>query len=184
MQIKGSIVKSTEQFVAKSFPNAHGRWLSKLPSGSKNIYSDLVMASQWYPIQEGLFQPTKLASELFFSDVKQGAWQVGRFSAETGLTGIYKVFVMIATPKFLIERSPRILSTMYEGAELKVVEVTDKVGLVHITKLPVHHEIIEHRIAGWMERALEICGCHNVSLKITKQLSQGDEFTEYRTQWA
>jgi hypothetical protein len=39
--------------------------------------------------------------------------------------------------------------------------------------------LVGARIAGWMQRALEINGCKNVTLKIPKSLARGDSVTEY-----
>lgn len=44
-------------------------------------------------------------------------------------------------------------------------------------------KIIEHRIGGWMERALEICGSKNVTVRITKSMTENAEYTEYSIIW-
>ena len=43
--------------------------------------------------------------------------------------------------------------------------------------------VIEHRIAGWCERALEFTNCKNVKANITKSLRNGDDLTEIVITW-
>jgi len=52
--------------------------------------------------------------------------------------------------------------------------------VVHVTRFPGSDEYIENRIAGWMQRAVEITGCKHVSVKITQSLARNDGCTEYR----
>jgi hypothetical protein len=42
---------------------------------------------------------------------------------------------------------------------------------------------VEARIAGWMQRALEINGCKNIIVKMPKSLTKGDPVTEYLVNW-
>jgi len=44
-------------------------------------------------------------------------------------------------------------------------------------------KVIEYRIAGWMERAVEVTGYKHVSVNINRALSNHDRFTEYRIYW-
>ena len=85
----------------------------------------------------------------FYDSPKEGAWKSGRFSAEVGLSGLYKVFVVISTPTFLIKRASRVLATFYSPTEVKVIDSSDDSMLVHFSKLPVKNEYLEYRIAGW-----------------------------------
>ncbi len=45
------------------------------------------------------------------------------------------------------------------------------------------NKVVEYRIAGWIERALEICGCMNVTVNITQSLTDQDPCTEYNITW-
>jgi len=75
------------------------------------------------------------------------------------------------------------LPTYYQPSDIKVVDTTNSGFTVQITKFPELTEIIEHRIGGWIERALEIQGCKTVSVKITKSISKNDNLCEYSVIW-
>jgi hypothetical protein len=95
MKIKGTIVNSVIGFVKENFPNRFQECMDGLSAESKNIYTNAIMASEWYSYKDGLIHPSELVAKLFFhNDVKKAAWQIGRYSADVGLKGINKVFIL------------------------------------------------------------------------------------------
>ena len=183
MQVKGSVVKSVSEFVKSEHSSGFEAWLKKLPQASHSIYTKPILATDWYPVDEGVIIPTRLISDLFFSDPKKAAWASGRYSAHTALTGIYKVFVLISTPAFMMSTARKILAAFYDPTSLEVVRSDSKSMCIHITQMPKPDLVLEHRIGGWTERALEICGCKQLKIKITKSMAAGDAYTEYDISW-
>ncbi|MCK5206838.1 MAG: hypothetical protein KAQ62_26680 [Cyclobacteriaceae bacterium] len=184
MKVKGTILTSIQGFVKENFPNRHQEWIDALPVESKSLYTNSFMASEWYSYQDGLIKPTELLAKLFYnSDLKKSSWDIGRYSAEVGLKGIYKVFILIATPQFIMKRAGKILSSFYDPSVLILGDERPKGVDVHITEFSDPSEIAENRIAGWIEKALEICGEKNISVDITKSLTKGDDKTVLVVDW-
>ncbi|MFK7951954.1 MAG: hypothetical protein AB8B73_03845 [Ekhidna sp.] len=182
MEVRGSIITSIDSFVKDTHPNEYEKWVSNLSDSTKELMKRPT-SSKWYPIEDGVLHPTKVMCDLFYKDPKEGAWQSGRYSAKAGLTGIYKVFVLISTPAFLMKRASRILATFYTPTEVAVMDSTDHSMVVHFTVLPTSNLYLEYRIAGWMEQALEICGCKDLSLRITQSIANGDKLFEVQISW-
>jgi hypothetical protein len=184
MKVKGTIITSTQCFVKDKFPNRYQDWFAKLTPASQNIYKNSVMASEWYDIEDGLLEPTRGIAEMFYSgDLNKTAWEMGRYSAEIGLTGIYKVFVLIATPQFIMKRGGKILSSFYQPSVLTTGEERSKGVDILVTEFENSSVITESRIAGWMEKALDICGVKNITIEKTKSLAKGDDMTAYVVNW-
>ena len=184
MKVKGTIVTSVTGYVKENFPNRYQEWIDNLPAESKSLLTKSIMATEWYSIDEGLVKPTELAAKLFFNnDVRKVSWEIGRYSAEVGLRGIYKVFVLIATPQFLMKRGGKILSSFYDPSVLTVPVERPKGVDIHISEFPNSSEVTESRIAGWMEKALEICKVKNISIEVTESFLKGDDKTVYVVNW-
>ncbi len=184
MKVKGSLLSSVQSFIKENFQGRYQEWLNSLPEPSKKIYTNAILASEWYPYEEGLIQPTTVLARLFYNgDLKKAGWQMGRFSAVIGLKGIYKVFALIATPQFIMKRGGKIISSFYDEADLCVGLERQKGVDLHVTKFPGSTLITENRIGGWIEGALEICGVKNVTINITNSLVQGDDMTVYVVNW-
>jgi hypothetical protein len=184
MEIKGTAVKSIPEFVKKRFPMQYQQWLNALPESSYKIMNGLLFTNNWYPLKESLTVPMRVISNLFYNgnDVKT-ARTMGRYSAEVALTGIYKFFIQFGSPKYIIERGGRIFASYFKPSEMVVVNVMNNSLLAHITIFPEPDEMVENNIAGWMEAALEISGCKNVNIEITKSLTRNDKVTEFSFSW-
>lgn len=121
--------------------------------------------------------------ELFYRGNIKGAEETGKFSAEYGLKGVLKIFVKMGTPSFLVSRASTILPQYYKPSKMETLENTDKGALVRITEFPEINDVIEHRIMGWMIKALEIQGCKGVRTLLTQSLTKGAPATEFKVSW-
>jgi hypothetical protein len=184
MEVKGTAVKSIKEYVETKYKGDFNDWIASLPESSQNIMKDAIFANNWYPMKDGAVEPTKaLAKKFFNDDYEKAAKESGRYSAEMGLKGVYKIFVKVASPHYIMKRAGRVFTSYYSPSEIAVVANHDKGLTLHITKFPDPEKIIEYRIAGWCERALEFTNCKDVKAVITKSLSKGDDLTEIVINW-
>jgi hypothetical protein len=185
MEIKGTGIKTTRDFVRSFYPNEYEKWIDSLPEKSRVLYVPLVLnLAGWYNLMDGYNIPMQKIVELFYkNDVKRGGEALGAYSAELALTGIYKLFLMVASPKYLIQRASTMFSTYYIPSSLVVAEINEQSVSMQILKFQDISNILEYRIAGWCIRALELCNCINPRYEITCSLANGDGYTEFVFSW-
>ncbi len=183
MEIKGTAVKSIYNFVKERHKEKLQLWLDALPAEAKNIMQNPILATDWYDLNKGCVLPTTALKVLYNNDVKKAAWESGRFSADSALTGIYKVFIKVSSPNFIISRAGKIFETYYRPSKIEVVSNVGKTVNLHITEFPEPNKVIDYRIAGWMERALEINNCKNVRVNLPQMMSGGFNVTEFDISW-
>lgn len=185
MEIKGTAVIAIRDFVKEKYPDEYQKWYSSLPEDSKEVYTGPIDSTKWYSVEAGAAKPTKAIARLFYNnDIIKGAWESGRYSAEKALKGIYKIFVKASSPSYLIARASRVFSTYYRPCELKSVRNEGNNLVLHIFGMSNPEKVIEYRIGGWIEKALEISGSKNINVEITKSMTQGDALTEFTINWA
>jgi len=183
MEVKGTSVTSIPEFVKHVFGSRYNEWIDSLSNGSRKIMNHTIFLSNWYSLQEAVIEPARKICDLFYDGRYKGAWEAGRFRADFALKGIYKFFIKLGSPEFLIKRASRIMPTYYKPSELSVHEMSSRRAKVHIIEFPEPNGFVELRIAGWIERALEISGCQDVDVKITCSLVKGDLYTEFAAEW-
>jgi ribosomal protein S17E len=183
MKVKGTVVKSIQQFVKDKWSNQFNDWINNLPLASKNIMNNAIYATDWYPIDEAVIQPTYHLKMFFDDNSLKAAIESGKYSAEATLTGVYKIFVKFANPGYIIKRASKIMGTHYEDAILDVGETTNKSVVLFIKKFDKIDKMIEYRIAGWIEKGLELSGCNDIIVRVIKSLTKGDDVTEYKMTW-
>jgi len=185
MNIKGTAVHSVAEFIKKKYPDRYSDWLQALPAESHKIFKGMILTSGWYTLHDGLTVPLRISAKVFFSgNNEEAARTMGQFSANEALTGVYKFFVKLGSPKFLIERAGNLMSTYFQPSEVRISGIDKNKVTMLITKFPEPDEIIEWNIAGWIERALEVSGCSNVLVDIPKSLALGHPVTEFDITWS
>jgi hypothetical protein len=184
MEIKGTAVLAIRDFVKTNYADNYNEWIQSLPEKVRKIYSGVIDSSGWYPLGEGGVIPTKKTAEMFFNgDYERGAWDAGMFSAQKALTGIYKIFVKASSPGYIIQRASRVFATYYRPCKMNVVERTEKSVVLEISNMTESDVVIEHRIAGWIHKALEISGAKNITVDVNQSISRGDDVTRLNTHW-
>lgn len=184
MQVKGSAIAILPRFIEEKH-GADGlkRWQDGLSAGARKVYHEGVMLSEWYPITEAYLEPTALLCELFYGGDGAGALAVGRYSAEYALKGIYKAFVKLSSVKSFISRANTVMTTYYKPSAMEIHSVEPGRLVLHMTIFPTPSEHAELRIAGWIQRSLEIHGCRDVTWAIPRSFTKKDPLTELVFTW-
>jgi hypothetical protein len=157
MEIKGSAVKATPDFVRDKFGSRYSEWVMSLPEKSKVIIEQPIYATSWYSLTDSVIIPTQKVADLFYGgNSAKAASEIGRYSADIALKGIYKIFVRVSSPQFVLSRASSIFATYYQPSDIKVIEITEKKAVLQLSRFHPNERIIMNRIAGWIEKTLEI----------------------------
>jgi len=183
MEVKGTAVRTNPLYVRQRFGSRYEEWLDSMPPASRAIMEAKVNTKEWYPLDDALTVTTRKICEVFYGGDYRAAWEIGRFSAEYALWGLYRLFVRIGSPAYLIKRAGEIFATYYRPSKIIVDADTPLKATVLIEEFSEMADVIEFRIGGWMERALEISGCSDVQSRIEKSMAQGDKVTEFVGEW-
>ena len=169
VEVKGTGLISTRTYIKEKYPNQYTEWLNKLPAESKGFYSGVIPTTNWFPVKEAYYYPLKAIADMFFEgDMKKAGLDIGDFSASYGLKGVYKVFLMIATPQALMRASKRIIALYYKGVEVDILDVKKKSLVLSATQVCTGNKDMDYRTIGWCVRALELANCKNVQYKSIK----------------
>lgn len=185
MEVKGTVVFS----IPKSLLEKYGqyglkRWLELISPAARRVYSSEIDLEAWYPFREILIEPTANIAQLFFDwDLKAAAWTFGRYSAEFRFKGLLKIAVKIGSPNFFLNKAGEFLPSYYRPCSIEVPVNEPKHALIRVTHFPEMDKTTEFRICGWMQRALEIGGCKDVTVDILKSLTNFQPVSEYEVRW-
>jgi hypothetical protein len=182
MEVKGVAIISMRDYVRNNFGSRYDEWLNSLSAPCQNVLQT-VLSSGWYPLQAGIIEPTRKICDLFHDEKEEGAWKIGRYSAEHALRGAYSIYVKLATSGFILSRGSRIMSQYYAPCVLNAFEDGPNRGVIQILEFAEPSRLIELRIGGWIERALEIGGKKLRTAALVRSLASGDPMTELVFEW-
>lgn len=185
MEVRGRALKSIQKYVRKEFgQEGFDRWLSAISVDAYTVYAQNIDANEWFSLKTYLIEPTANIAQLFFKwDLKEASWQLGRFSADFGLKGPYRLFVKAGSAKFFLHKAAEFMSAYYRPSKIETQEYNEGDAVLRVLEFPEIDKTTEYRIAGWAQRALEINGCRDVDVEITKSLTAFDPHTEFRVRW-
>ncbi|MDD2278081.1 MAG: hypothetical protein PHD06_00910 [Bacteroidales bacterium] len=157
MEIKGTAVKSTPDYIKEKYPTRYLEWLQSMPESSRKIFDQPIYATSWYNLIDSIIIPTQKAGDLFFNgNHVKAAHELGRYSADIALKGIYKIFIRVSSPHFVLSRASSIFSAYYKPSNIKVIESKSKRCVIELLQFDYSEKLIMNRIAGWIEQTLEI----------------------------
>lgn len=168
MQAKGTTVKALKDYITET----HGsegwqRWLESLPHSAKTIHTGSILPSRWYPFPDAMQAPLVAMVRMFYGGNSDGAWKEGRYTAETNLRGVYRVFVKVASPQSLVKNTASLWGSYYDGSTARVLESGGNGAVLLLQGIEPACAEFDHHVAGWIERALEICGSSRTGFTIT-----------------
>ncbi len=167
VQVKGTGLISTRTYIKEKFPTHYEEWLEQLPKETHSFYSGVIPTTNWFPVKEAYYYPLKTIAEMFFGgDMKKAGLDIGTFSADYGLKGVYKVFLMIATPQALMRASKRIIALYYKGVSVDILDVKKKSLILQATQVCEGNLDMDYRTIGWCVRSLELANCKGVQYEI------------------
>lgn len=171
MNTKGYALENLLDYISKTQEEGTIKALrEKLPQ-------DIVPGS-WYPM-EGFFEVLEELERV--SGERRGtvSKEVGRFKAQHAAHGPYRLFFILASPRFLIKRAGAFWSFYHDWGRMKVKEHHDRgvdFTIEHEGRIP---ELYLHTIAGWVEKSLEIAGAKCPKVEFTAT----EEEVEFRARW-
>jgi len=184
MEVKGTAIKTTRDFIKSKFPEKYEAWYGSLPSASKSLYGNALDATLWYPLNDAYTIPINKVIEMFYpNDPKTGGEEIGKYSAEVALKGFYKVFLLIASPTYLIQRASKIFTTFYQPSKIEVEIVNSNAAIFKILEFQGIDTALEYRIAGWILKAIELANCREPVYEMKSSISKGDTETDILFSW-
>jgi hypothetical protein len=183
MQIKGTAVKTTPEFVKAKFRDRYYEWIENLPDLSRDIVGQPVFSTSWYDLYNAVILPTEKTGDLFFQSHIEAALELGRYSSEVALSGIYKIFIKISSPQFVLSRATNVFATYYNPAEIQIISSKGNSAILEMKGFVRKEELIVYRIAGWLEKTIELTTKSKYPAEIEKKYN-GDYLTALiSTKW-
>lgn len=102
---------------------------------------------------------------------------------EKQLSGIYKMFVRLGSPEFVIRRIAAVHSTYFDGVQIIPEMKSANSATIRYVGFSPKHRIMEFAILGFFKKALEISGAKKVDVHYTVPIEAGERFCELALFW-
>lgn len=181
--IRGISVISAIKYVRDNY--GEGGWTKitdSLDDEDRNIIRGNINPMTWYPLKV-FTNFIETTDKIFGKGNYEVCLNIGRFNAQDTFTGLYKVFLELGNPHFVIRRGHIAWRTIVDTGELEVEQAGDKYVKAKIINFSEPHKAFCWKVAGYFDKVLEMSGARNVQVKETKCALEGSDFCEYEIQW-
>jgi hypothetical protein len=106
------------------------------------------------------------AAQRMYPTEREPARRLGREIGRIQMTGIYKIFLRIATPEFLVRRVSHLWRTFYDHGQAGIEAFTRESGVLVVRGFPELVRSQREYIAGYLIALLELTGARGVRVSL------------------
>jgi len=184
VQIKGATTKETvTQIKTRAGDQAFQKILALLDEDTRRIFEGEIFASTWYPLDKFarfLEVEIRVLANGREEVITRGAEAVN----ERQLLGIYKAFVRVGSPEYVIERIAAVHTTYFQGVSVDVQLPEPRKALIKYIGFEKQHRIMGFAIIGFFNKALELSGANNAVIYFTTPIEEGRGYAELSIAWS
>lgn len=180
-EIKGVGLRGLLKYIKQNYKPGIETILGKLPPEQKRIFDTPILTSKWYPYSVFTELLKTMDQEMGQGDLSL-CRKYGENSGGLDLNSIFKVFLKVGSPQFIIKRSDWFWKQYYRPGGMQVPETSDTMVRIRIVDFPItkeHCKVME----GWMEKSLEMSGAKNPRMREVQCRNEGAPFCEYIGEW-
>ena len=182
-EIKGTVLADTINAIRSRGGDPElQKIISQLSPAAREAFERPIQISAWYPL-DTFVEFLEVDIEVSAAGNREILIARSERVIEAQLRGIYKVFVKLGSPGFVITRISAVHATYFKDVHI-IPELQDHSATIKYVGFAKHHDIMRFIILGFYRKALELCGAKHVSLNFTIPISEGGEFSELNITWA
>ncbi len=180
--IKGRVILDTLAAVRERAGEQElSKVIQSLSNESRKVFESPILFSEWYPLDA--------FAEFLEVDVRETAAGNREVLAERSekvvgsqLRGVYRIFVKLGSPKFVITRISAVHETYFRGVKI-TMEFERSSAIIKYFGFQKKQNIMEPVIIGFFRKALAMSGANRVVLKFTVPIAQAGPYSELAISW-
>lgn len=160
--IKGSaVIDAVSAIQARSGDEAYQRVVGTLGEEDQELFRGAIAPGDWCPLDAFL--------RLVEADLRASAGGDERTLIESServidrqLHGIYRLFVKLGSPEFVLKRISIVHMTYFNGIHIEIMSLKPGHAVIRYTGFEPQHRLIGYSIIGFYRKALQISGAKEV----------------------
>jgi len=182
-KIKGAVVlDSLKSIKERGGEQELSRIVARLEGEAKKIFEGPIYPWDWLELDH--------FTEFLEADVCETAGGnpevlVGRSEKviESQLRGIYRIFIKLGSPGYVIKRIASVHQTYFEGVAIIADVDDDSRATIKYIGFKKRHRILEYTIIGFHRKALEISGAKQIAVHFNVPMSDDNPYSEITITW-
>ena len=184
VQIKGATIKeAVTQIKTRAGDQAFQKILGLLDEDTRKMFEGEIIASTWYPL-DNYARFLEVEVRVLANGREEVITRGAEVANERSLRGIYKAFVKVGSPEYVMERIAAVHTTYFQGVSVDVQLPEPRKALIKYTGFEKQHRIMGFAIIGFFKKALEISGAKDVVIHFSTPIEDGKGYSELSISWS
>ncbi len=181
--LKAAGVNSVIAVLAGMVPApAFAAWVKQLPQATASLIERPRLPQSWVPLADINPLWTESLTGLFHGELHK-LFELGRLQLRADMSGIYRVFLRVASPGFVADRAAAIYGVYGQNCgALSVVARTSSSLDIAVTQRPLPSPAVYEYLRGSIAGALELTGISNLQVAIVAEPKDNERV--YRATWS
>ncbi len=181
--VKGSAITSRALWVSLNHGDQGVRKLhGAVKPSTREILAGRIDKAQWVPF-ETFVDLNETIDRVFGTGDLGVVKTLGRFGAEANLTTVYRLFFMVGTVKWIMDRAARLWDLHYDSGKMVVIRKPGDETTLRIVNFATPHRTHCLSVLGWVERSIELSGGKNVNVIETGCRARGEDDCAIHATW-
>ena len=183
VQIKGTAVQDTLVSMREAVGDERlASVLATLDPAHRAALQEPILAMRWYPLDA-----YAALVDTFIARERAGDPSLFRKRAEevveSHLRGVYRLFVRVGSPEWLIKKIAVAHQTYFQGTAVEIAAMGPRQVAIRYSGFATRHRVMEHAIVGFYRKALELAGAREIEAGFTAPIADG-RVAEITLRWA
>jgi hypothetical protein len=182
-EVKGVALRNFPEVLSKlRGADAWKRALDNLPTDLRHAFEGGgIIAGGWYPLS--WYRDLHAAARRATGSEAGLAWQIGRESTRRDLAGVYKVFLRVLSPGFVLAGSSRFFGQYYRPGVMRLEESRPGFGRVTFTRCYGFNMDVWSDVFGGCEITMELAGAKGLRVRPEAGGRDGDTDSTLVAYW-
>ncbi len=167
MEVKGTLLKNTEEWVVEKY--GMEKWRELVAAMKDDIKNDIadgtIFSGNWYPI-DGFIEVNEKIVQMFGGGNFKILYDMTKEGAKKNMKSIYRIFIKVATPEYVVKKAAAIYSQLYNFGEMKVVKQNKGDFILEIQNIN-NFPILFERMSGYIMGIVEMTSARNPRIAYT-----------------
>ncbi len=148
---------------------------------ARNFRAGLVFSGNWYPLS--WYADLHQAAQKAAGASTELARTIGLEAVKDDLSGIYRIFLLVVSPEFVISKAPLLFNTYYDTGTMAVTESSKGRAHAKWTGCTGFDHNVWADLQGSCQAGLECAGAHDVVIAVSAGGKDGDTTMEIEARW-
>jgi hypothetical protein len=141
-----------------------------------------LLTGNWYPLS--WYLDLHRAARRVTGAGPEFARTVGYENTLDDLKGVYRIFIKMLSPQFVISKSTFLFNTYYDTGKMTVTDAVAGSALAHWSGCTGFDHNLWQDILGGSQAGLVLSGARDIQLETLSGGKDGDDFLEVRARWS